>query len=50
MAKVETVTIDRDGVAVIINKSDLKPDDVLFGEKPKAAPKPAKKKAVKVGE
>ena len=46
MAKVETVVIDRDGVAVIINKSDLKPDDVLFGQKKPAKKKVATKKAV----
>jgi len=43
-----TVTIDRDGEAVVINESDFDPKSMnKFGEKPKAAPKAAPKKTRK---
>lgn len=45
--KLETVSVDRDGVEVIINKSDFDPKaDKLWGEaeKPKAKPKAKAKK------
>jgi len=44
MARCETVEINRDGVKVIINKSDLKDSDKLWSEPVKqAAKKPVKK-------
>jgi PHD/YefM family antitoxin component YafN of YafNO toxin-antitoxin module len=48
MKALPTVTIDRDGKAVIINESDFRADSMkLFGEKPAAKPKAAPKKARK---
>ena len=44
MSEIETVKIVREdapGGYVVINKSDLKPDDVLYGEE---RPAPTKKK------
>lgn len=42
--KLETVSVDRDGVEVIINKSDFDPKkDTLWGDKAKPAPKPKAK-------
>lgn len=40
--KCEIVTIDREGQPVDINKSDLKPSDITWGDKPSKKTKAAK--------
>lgn len=44
MSRCETVTVNRNGVPVIINKTDLQKTDKLYSVKPaKVEPKAAKK-------
>tara|TARA_R110000851_G_scaffold144788_1_gene284015 strand:+ start:225 stop:356 length:132 start_codon:yes stop_codon:yes gene_type:complete len=42
MPVLETVFIDRQGTKVTINKSDLKPSDIIWGDKPSKKTKTAK--------